>query len=64
MVRIVALILFLLLGIYTYETYTGDDFGVRRSIAWLANDGFASGYGMATQVTSTVFGIVDGFLGY
>lgn len=64
MVRIVALILFLFLGIYTYETYTGDDFGVRRSIAWLANDGFAGGYGVATQVTSTVFNVVDGVLGY
>ena len=64
MVRIVALILFLLLGVYTYETYTGDDFGVRQSVAWLANDGFAGGYGIATQVTSTVFTVVDGVLGY
>lgn len=64
MVRIIALILFLLLGIYTYETYTGDEFGVRRTVSWLANDGFAGGYGLASRVTTSVFTTVDGFLGY
>ena len=64
MVRIIALVIFLLLGVYTYETFTGNEFGVRRSVAWLANDGFAGGYGLATRVSSSVFSAVDGLLGY
>lgn len=64
MVRIIALIIFLFLGIYTYETFTDDDIGVRRTVDWMVNDGFAGGYGLASSVANgainMVIGVLDG----
>ena len=62
MVRIIALIVFLLMGIYTYETFTDDNFGVRKTVNWLVSDGFAGGYGVATNVASGVTGAISGIL--
>ncbi len=62
MVRIIALIIFLLIGIYTFETFTGEDFGVRRTADWMVSDGFAGGYGVATNVASGVTGAISGML--
>ena len=62
MVRILALFFFLLLGIFTFETFTDEDFGVRRSVEWLVKDGFAGGYGIASSVATGTISLVSGVL--
>lgn len=63
MVRLIALVALLLVGIYGYETYSNKDYGVRKTVNQMVSVGFAGGYGIATGVTSTVGGVIGGVLG-
>lgn len=60
MVRFIAVIIVAVLLGFVVETYSDFDIGVTDSLSWLAQNGFAGGYAIATNVTSVVIGTMFG----
>lgn len=63
MIKVFAAIIMLVGLGFAYETYSGADYGVKRTLgkSWeFAGGIFAGGYGMATGVATGVGGSVQG----
>lgn len=57
MLRIIAIVLFVVVGAYGYEAFSGQSIGVGRFVSSLGNGmsgAFAGGYGMALGATTSI----------